>query len=592
MNTKTKKMKKTFSVIATSILFCLFCQAQNKPKTSLPSDSIPVNPSSLADKPATPTKDTCHCNGTSFDTCCKVKKICCETKLIDSSKDKNYYILQKNFADAEPFAFKDLILKNRKNNLCIRICNINRIAFDITANGEIVKTNLPDTGIFDGLAKMYKDAGGINIPTSESGKKDGKQLELLEIIPDSSAKKLGRLEELKEDIQTKKEIINKTAQSLSADLKNLDRFARFAKNAPVIVGSECCSQQKIKDRLGNQADIKAYKSDISYDNLSRIINTDIPLILEDAKQKAEEINTLKEKIKQLITDYKKDFCTPTRTAYGKGKNIRYFTSIPEECEKINLLADLDNSDQINETIKIAQKANKDELAKSISAINDLLAMVDNENNFFFTTCFDRDEAEFVNVLFKAIPKDGFKNKLDSQVYKYFVPVKGRFKWAIGPSLNFHLGSSLMNNTFSIDSARRNNDPNGPIMTDTFQITKNALRSKIIPYIGFMAHFYWQTHKSLTPGISIGVSTSPTQLSELRAYLGGSLIIGGAIKGKLIFSAGLAGSSVDRLKPNLVEGLNPKNRIIFNGNNLPSADQLVEKVFKVGIFFGMTYNLKD
>ena len=219
-------------------------------------------------------------------------------------------------------------------------------------------------------------------------------------------------------------------------------------------------------------------------------------------------------------------------------------------------------------------------------------MVDDETNFFYVTCFEKDEAESINILLKAVPKESYKNKLDSHIYKYNIPVRGRFKWTIGPSLNFHLGKSLMDYTFSIDSARRNHDPNEPIMTDTFQITKNPLRSKVIPHIGFMASFYWQTHKALTPGITIGVSTSPTQLSELRAYLGASLIIGGPFKGKLIFSAGLAGASVDRLKPNLTEGLNPRNRILFNGNLLPSPDQLVDKGFKIGGYFGFTYNLKE
>ena len=304
------------------------------------------------------TKRQCDSTGI-FDTCCKTKKICCETKVIKPSNGKDFYILQKNFADAEPFAFGNFILKGRSQNLCIRICNINRIVYDITAKGEIVKTNLPDTGVFDALAKIYKDAGEVNVPATTAEKED--EPGDVGLQPEKAPKKQTPLEELKKDITGLKSDITKKAQSLAEDLKNLDRFARFAKNALVIIGSERYSQQKIKDRLGNQADIKAYKKDITYDSLSRVINADMPSIFESAKQNAEEINKQKEAIKKLIASYKEENCKPRRTSSGTGKNIRYYYSVPEGCDKLDELAELGNSVEINKVLDIATKASKDEL---------------------------------------------------------------------------------------------------------------------------------------------------------------------------------------------------------------------------------------
>jgi hypothetical protein len=525
----------------------------------------------------------CHCAGTSFDTCCLPKKICCQTELIkDAANNKRgnkytNYTLQKNFADASPFYFEDFYLKYGKSNLCIRVCNINRMVFNITSKGVVQSVKLIDSvNIFDALAKSYKEAATVTIKTdSTKGQSPKESVEPSgeKNIAKAKLKKKSDLDILKESIGNKKNSINALTRQMQNDLKKLNDFAKFAKNVPVIIGSEPYYQQNIKKRLGNEINIKSFNPDITYENLENIINTEVPELFERAKEKLEAIDELKNEISKEIADYRK-----------KNDDSRITLT---EFNELNTLSNLDK--ETDKIISVATKVDKEELKKSIETINNLLAGVNNDSNFFYTQCFGRGDGEMVNLEFKATPKEIYKNKIDSQEYKYSVPVKGCFKWAIGPSLNFHFGGTLLNSTYSLDSTR---NAAGVIMKDTFLISENSKRSRVVPYIGFMVHFYWQTNKPLTPGINIGVSTSPTQLSDLRTYLGGSVIIGGPIKGKLIFSAGLAGAAVDRLKPNLIEGFNPKSRIVFNGNNLPNPDQLVDKVFRIGFFFGMTYNLKD
>ena len=611
-------MKHLLSLICLLVFFFGVINAQKnttksntaKAMTAMP-DTIPLKPtkadSGFRNIPeAVPAKKTdnavalnnanpCNCVGTSFDTCCPVKKICCETKI---DKVPGTITLQKNFASAEPFSYKYFVLNGKKQNICIRICNINRISYDINANGEIIKTTLPDFSLFDSLASTYKSA--INTASPDADKQKKTPLTALAVTKDCNLPINGKVtaNKLEEIIKCKKEQINNLSDALSSGLKQLDRFARFAKDLPIIIGSECCSQQNIKNRIGNQADIKAFDASITYENISERLNNDVPTLLEDVKKISKAINAKKGEIEKIVAKYKESDCKPGQqdsVKIGKGKKARTFYSpkeLPAICNQLPDLIQLDNAEELQNNLAIAAKANIDDITKSLTIINNLLAKVNNDGNFFYTKCFEKDDAEFVNITFKATAKDAYKPQLDSQIYKYTVPVKGRFKWAIGPSLNFHFGGTLVNSSYSLDSARRGNLSTGDILKDTFNISLNSKQSHVVPYIGVMAHFYWQQHMALTPAITIGISTSPTQLSELRAYLGGSVIIGGPIKGKLIFSSGLSGGAVDRLKPNLIEGANAKNRIIFNGNNLPSPDQLVEKVFRIGFFFGMTYNLKD
>ena len=551
-------MKHVVSLICVLVFFCNAVMAQSNGKSVAGKDTV-----------------SCKCIGSSFDSCCDVKKVCCETKLVDISATANNkliksyknYTIQKNFVDAEPFYFDDFSLLYGKSNLCIRICNINRLAFDVSAKGVVQSVALKDTGIFDGLAKVFKGITTVNTPpktdvgSATTKSEDGKE--------NNPPKKPTALDNLKANIAVQQFLIKPLLKKLREDINKLNYFANFAKNAKTIVGSERGIQARLKYNLGNEVNIKTFGAAITFDSLPNLINNTVPAYFEDMKETLEEINTIKDKIKKYKDDYK------NKNAVSDEDLI--FADLPKDEEKI---------------IKIATDADKAELVKTQEALIDLWIKVNDESNFFFVQCFGRGDGESINIDFKAIPNSINKNRFDTVPYIYSVPVKGKFKWAIGPSLNFHFGKSLINETYSLDSSRGLVPGNSTNLKDTFNISKNPQRAKLIPYVGFMAHFYWQSNKMITPAISVGLSTSPTQLSDLRAYLGASAIIGGPIKGKLIFSAGLAGAAVDRLKPNLAEGFNQKNRILFNGNNLPSPDQLVDKVFAIGGFFGMTYNLKD
>ncbi len=591
---------KRIILVSTLIIVSFYCKSQTDTTSSgkTPNavnekgDSKKGDTKNAAKAKAMTHLDSCfrQCGGSSFDTCCPVKKECCETDLVkvpknSSIKKINTYILQKNFADIQPFSYEYFRLNGKTQNLCIRICNINRIAYDINANGQIVKASLPDTSIFDGLAKLYQNTPAVPKDTGdETLPKDGSANEKvgvtgdknLPVIPKRPTQKKTAFERLQQSADSIKNLIKPLMEDLFQQLNNLEHYALFAADVPVIIGGECCSQQRIKDRIGNQQNIKAFRSDITFDNVLGIIKASIPPLFDSTKDNEKKIRELLKELGLLINNYQKNYCETNR-------------DMASNCTLLPNILKLPGQESVDKSLAIAAKSDKAELLKSLRVLEDLMARVNNNSNFFYTTCFDKEDAEFIKVFFKATAKEGYADKLDSQVYRYSVPVTGRFKWAIGPSLNFHFGGTLVNQSYSIDSARNSS---GNIMSDTFGISKNSQRSRVVPHVGFMVHFYWQRHWPVTPGITIGISTSPTQFSDLRAYLGASGIIGGSIKGKLILSAGLAGAAVDRLKPNLVEGLNPKNRILFNGNNLPGSEQLVDKVFRIGFFAGITYNLKD
>jgi hypothetical protein len=375
---------------------------------------------------------------------------------------------------------------------------------------------------------------------------------------------------------------------LIQNLKKLDAFAKFGKVAPVIVASECCSQQKIRNRLWKHPFMRIINSTIDSANLSETINIDVPQLLDDVKQAAINIETIKAEMQKLIKEYKENYCKPI-TATVRGASYSRLNTT-DSCKISESYIAID--DDVTKAVAIAKKADKDDLFKAINELNDLFAKVDNDKNFYFISTFNQPDGENLKLSMKMTPNAQALGKVFVDSFDYNIPIKGRFKWTIGPSLNFHFGAGLFNETYSIDSARRTTSAGAVVMKDTFNITQNPLRQKLIPYIGVMANFYLQTHNLLTPGIAVGLSTSPTQLSDLRAYLGGALIIGGPVKGKLIINIGFAGAAVDRLKPNLTTGYNPKSQIPFTGDKVAAPEQLVEKQFRVGGFFGLSYNLRD
>ncbi len=531
-------------------------------------------------------------SGTQFcDTCPPVLE-CCETALIPDTKNSKKqpinYILQKNFADIKPFAFREFKIYNGKGTTCIRLCNINRMAFDIVGSEKIEATTLSDSNLFDNLSKTFGTAAKNKIPDAKID--SSPKVKFGEIIQSNHKKKKITKETITNTaiyLQQKIEEYNKEiieiAKKLDAEEKKLNQFARFAKNAQKIVEEEPSSQQKIKNNLSKEANIKAFHgTSFTYEELPNIINNDVYQVFIEMKKDLEDINDAKEKMENAYEELKK-FCNAQNSLSGK---------IMETCEGKESLTVIPKA--VQNAIDIATKADETELTTAIQSINTLLAKVNDDNNFYFQYCSQQAEGDFLDLSIKYSPKPSMADRYKTDSFYRRIPIRDRFKWAIGPALNFHLTKSLFDDSYRIDSIHGTGSSfrtDTLILKDTFGISKNPSRNKLIPAVGVMVHFYWQTHNALTPGIAIGLSTSPTDLASLRAYLGGSLIIG-ALKGKLIFSAGLAGGSVDRLLPNLIEGKNYKNQIPYNGDTLGSPNQLVEKVFRVGMFFGMTYNLKD
>jgi hypothetical protein len=120
--------------------------------------------------------------------------------------------------------------------------------------------------------------------------------------------------------------------------------------------------------------------------------------------------------------------------------------------------------------------------------------------------------------------------------------------------------------------------------DSFFIRKGTEMDAFIPSIAGYMHAYWRANHKVTPTITIGLSTNPTNLETTRFFLGGSLIFGD--NRRFILSAGITGGNVNRLEKRFKEDMRYADAD-FAG--LEDED-FMEKKFKIGVFLGVSYNL--
>ncbi len=484
---------------------------------------------------------------------------------------------------------------HHNDELIIEIDSINKLVYDINVAGKSEGALMDTTNIFNSL--LQKTTTSTTTSASTEATKEDSSLTFQEVLPLIDRTNLIWDVEMEKSLQKnaivkgdKLEIekfhtrfknsqiqIQNNFRNIDLFKKKLSSFFEFGKIVPIIIGSECCSQNKIKDNI--VLDFERRGADPSINSLVDIVKH----IQIYPTAWVDSIETLKKNIiktKNKMISISDDFIKKHQTnslLIDEISSIEddYFTTL---------------NDQIESDIP---KISKDSVSTAVSFLTGLLNQANNSKNFKFVGRYPAT-GNYLNVDIKAIPKSTFKTLLAADSTSYRIPVRYRFEWAIGPALNFGFGECNFDRSYNVDSARNGM---GAVKPDTFFINRNTRQSQVSPSVGLMANFYWQTHCFINPGLSLGISTTPNDLSQLKAYLGACMLIGqlskndknSTVYNRIIFSAGLSYNRVDRLKGSLIEGENPKSRMPFTGNNI-ATDQLTEKVGLIGFYFGFSYKI--
>jgi len=282
---------------------------------------------------------------------------------------------------------------------------------------------------------------------------------------------------------------------------------------------------------------------------------------EDMKSVFDELET----VYTEMLEYSKLLCSESNT-YKKSDSVSF-----EKIKKIR--------DQLSSTAPM-------EVAGGVSMmINNLLTgnsfshpyhPVLVEKDTLAYTIVTRQSSRFASV----INKYGIKLcNIDS--FEYKIPTKGLFK------LNFSVGMAFMYNSLRPTSYYLN-PAIANVTGDSVEVSIKEGRktNRFRPAIAALAHAYWKLGGDITPALTIGLSTNPTDFSDASYFLGLSGIMGH--QNRFVFTIGISGSKVEYLKSRY--DLNKKYyKIDFV--NINDSD-LSEKTFRAGMFFAASYNISS
>lgn len=477
-----------------------------------------------------------------------------------------------DYSKMDPTMDKDPQLKHKRDKVLVVINNINRLIFDVSATGVNRSINMESTNIFDSLNKSLATA------TAKSGTAGHtKEDSSLSLVDKGNPANVQKIRDLQDRIKEKQGDINSKVIEINRNLVTLRAFSALSANVPVIISGERYSQNNIKSRIVSTANqinsansnrLKPSSTIGDFDELSTIINTipiqSIATIANDTAAIVQDIKVIEASIKEL-----KQLC--------------------RSCDFTETISYLEQID-----FKEARNVNSRDVTKVVNTLNNLFNQVNDPVNFKYISPYFYPDGDELDLSIKIQPKEQYRGIYSADSISKMLNINGKFEWSIGPAVNFSLSKSLFDYSYSIDSSR---DEKGIAKQDTFNIAQNRIQNKAVPSIGVMANFYWQHHSTVTPGVTIGLSTSATDLSQVRIYLGGSLFVGGLatdnnknlVYNKIIFSFGIAYAQVNRLKGNLNLGDNPKSQIPYTGDKI-ATDQLTERVGKFGLYFGLSYKL--
>ena len=214
------------------------------------------------------------------------------------------------------------------------------------------------------------------------------------------------------------------------------------------------------------------------------------------------------------------------------------------------------------------------------SISSLINGLDDSNYYTtYTTGIIKDDADIVSYQVVITPKPGESILITPK------PIVNTFEVRVKHGVKIDYSAGLFAN-FMLSDNKYSILPYGD--TDAFGASDSAvirLDSKqdvFLPSVGAMIHLYRRTPRDLKWSMSTGVSISQNQAATY--YLGGSAIFGRTQR--IILSGGVAGKQVktatDNYKPGTIIPMNP--------DDVEAIDFLDNSPFKVGLFFGVTYNL--
>lgn len=189
---------------------------------------------------------------------------------------------------------------------------------------------------------------------------------------------------------------------------------------------------------------------------------------------------------------------------------------------------------------------------------------DNEHTFTKTMpMVDSDE-----VIYSVTISDSNDNPLHTT--EIFAKVYGKLKIDLSTGVLFH---TLQDNSYFFTDAGN----------EQSSISKDRSKGKLKPLFPVvMTHFYRQSKGMISPGLSLGLGLDDS--GKAGYYAGLSAIIGD--RQRAILTGGWAFRPTDVLKGKYEEGQK------IPSANLPETTDLVESIYKSGIFFSITYNLSS
>lgn len=392
------------------------------------------------------------------------------------------------------------------------------------------------------------------------------QMDSLNILNKGSLEKQVNIATIETDInklitQTKSQNMLKTF--LNSRTKKLnDMYAAFEKNAREIL--------KLNQNYNNYID-KVITSEMSFDMYQSILknqkrevakNDILPQIettfLLDEKKLMKAYTTFREyrDSYQMIQNELNAFATELNyTDLDILKNKDFVKGI--------LFKDIERFQKSVKSIdEVVQKIN---LSKKLNQVEILDRLLRKESTFEYISApiqGEEDYLEFdVEIRSKRNMEDTFHVDNDkSFVYKNFIDGGVRFDVSVGTVFDFFTTDKKY--TLSAENVVQRLDNN-----------------KYNPTIAAIFHASFRTHNAVAYGISLGTSFT-TNFSFNSLFPGFSILFGKT--NKVIFTVGPSFRSVDELKTNYLEGQKLTSGI--------ADEDLLTKNFRVGVFFGISYNL--
>lgn len=212
--------------------------------------------------------------------------------------------------------------------------------------------------------------------------------------------------------------------------------------------------------------------------------------------------------------------------------------------------------------------------KLFEEVNQLLAELNNPNNYFVSSDPVQANKDVINYNVKITPRKGIESltALETRNFNVEVPIKGGVK--IDFSTGLFVTSGLYDRKYS--TVPTSGDTTKSIITED----KNNSIAQLS--LGVLMHVSPKSIGYFKPGFTFGLGLNSTDLSNAQVFVGGSAMFGS--NERFIVSTGVSLANVDYLKG--------KYSLNEQQNNSEIDDSLTEKAMRPGWFISFTYNLTN